>query len=142
VKRWVIDTGPLVAYLDSRDRAHDAVVACLDDFTGQLATTNAVVTEAMHFVSPSRGGARLLGELVASSGMEVHDLCQPPELLEAASLMEKYADTPMDFADATLVLLAEALGVRDVLTLDRRGFSTYRTRRGRSLRLVLDRAGI
>ena len=52
--------------------------------------------------------------------------------------MQKYADTPMDFADATLVLLAEALDLRDVLTLDRRGFSTYRTRRRRSLGLVLD----
>ena len=43
-----------------------------------------------------------------------------------------------DFADATLVLLAEAIGVRDILTLDRRGFSTYRTPRRGSLRLVLD----
>lgn len=52
--------------------------------------------------------------------------------------MEKYADTPMDFADATLVLLAEALEVYEVFTLDRRGFSTYRTRERRAFRLVLD----
>jgi predicted nucleic acid-binding protein len=38
--------------------------------------------------------------------------------------MERYSDTPMDFADATLVLLAQALRVYEVLTLDRRGFST------------------
>ncbi len=44
----------------------------------------------------------------------------------------------MDFADATLVLLAEALDARDVLTLDRRGFAAYRTRMGRAMRLVLD----
>jgi len=36
----------------------------------------------------------------------------------------------MDFADATLVLLAEELGVMDILTLDRRGFSTYAPTRG------------
>jgi uncharacterized protein len=53
--------------------------------------------------------------------------------------MGRYANVPMDFADATLVLLAETLGAHDVLTLDRRGFATYRTRRGRALRLVLDR---
>jgi predicted nucleic acid-binding protein len=52
--------------------------------------------------------------------------------------MEKFADTPMDFADATLVLLAEAIGVHDVFTLDRRGFSAYRTRKRRGFRLVLD----
>jgi len=52
-------------------------------------------------------------------------------------LMERYADTPMDFADATLVLAADHLDVADVLTLDRRGFSTYRTSKRRAFRLVL-----
>jgi len=43
----------------------------------------------------------------------------------------------MDFADATLVLLAEALRIDEILTLDYRGFSVYRTRDGGSLRSVL-----
>ena len=43
-----------------------------------------------------------------------------------------------DFADATLVLLAEQLEAHDVLTLDRRGFSAYRTPSGRAFRNVLD----
>ena len=51
--------------------------------------------------------------------------------------MSKYSDTPMDFADATLVLLAEELGVAEILTLDRRGFTAYRTRKGKAFRLVL-----
>ena len=119
MKTWLIDTGPLVAYLDAGDPAHAEVAACLDRFTGHLATTSAVITEAMHFVCGSRERPRLLAEFVATSRTEVYDLCRPPELLDAALPMEKYADTPMDFADATLVLLAEALDVRDVLTLDR-----------------------
>jgi uncharacterized protein len=53
-------------------------------------------------------------------------------------LMTRYEDTPMDFADATLVLLAEELGVTDILTLDRRGFSTYRTATGKAFRLRLE----
>jgi len=138
VKSWLLDTGPLVAYLDAGDPAHAVVAARLEKFTGQLATTSAVITEAMHFVSLNKEGARVLAEFVTASRTEVYDLCRPPELVEAASLMEKYADTPMDFADATLVLLAEALDVHEILTLDRRGFSTYRTRLRRSLRLVLD----
>lgn len=39
--------------------------------------------------------------------------------------------------DATLVRLAEGLDVHDILTLDRRGFSTYRSRRRRAFKLVL-----
>lgn len=135
---WIVDTGPLVAYLDAGDPAHDEIVAVWDPFEGRLVTTNAVVTEAMHLVGASLDGPRYLAELTTSSALEVYDLCQPPELHEAAALMEKYADTPMDFADATLLLLAEGLAVHDILTLDRRGFSTYRTREGRALRLVLD----
>ena len=70
--------------------------------------------------------------------MPVYDLGRPPELFDVVWLMEKYHDTPMDYADGTLVLLAEALNIREVPTLDRRGFSTYRTRQRRGLRLVLD----
>jgi len=133
-----MDTGPLVAYLDANDRSHADVSECLDSFTGRLATTSAVITEAMHFVATSRNGPRLLAEFVSVSAMEVYDLSRPPELLEVVSLMERFADAPMDFADATLVLLAEGLNVHDILTLDRRGFSIYRTRGRRPLRLVLD----
>ncbi len=92
----------------------------------------------MHLVAVSKDGPRFLAEFVSAGGIEVYNLCRPPELYEAVSLMEKYADTPMDFADATLVLLAEGLNVHGILTLDRRGFSTYRTRRRRHLQLILD----
>ena len=130
-----------MAYLDSRDPAHGEVAECLDAFTGGLAATSAVITEAMHFLAATPKGPRLLAELVRTSGIGVFDLCRPPELDAAAALMEKYADTPMDFADATLVLLAEALGQNEILTLDRRGFSVFRTRRGRPFRRVLDGRG-
>lgn len=139
VKLWLIDTGPLVAYLDGADPAHADVVARMDTFTGRLATTSSVVTEAMHFVAQAKEGPRLLAELLAACDVEVHDFTDPAGLLEVVSLMERYWNVPMDFADGTLVLLAEALGAGDLLTLDRRGFSTFRTRKGRALRLVLDR---
>ena len=138
MKTWIVDTGPLVAYLDASDPAHADVAACWDAFRGRLVTTSAVITEAMHFVAADRTGPRHLAELVTTSAMDVYDLSQAPELREAARLMEKYADTPMDYADATLVLVAEALDVHDILTLDRRGFTVYRTRNRRALRRVLD----
>lgn len=135
---WLVDTGPLVAYLDASERDRGAVVERLDAFTGRLVTSSAVITEAMHFLAADSRGPRLLAELVAASGMEVHDLCRPPELTEAVALMERYGDVPMDFADATLLLLAEGLEVEEILTLDRRGFAAFRTRDRRGLRLVLD----
>jgi uncharacterized protein len=41
-------------------------------------------------------------------------------------LMERYADLPMDLANASLVVLAEHLEHGQILTVDRRDFSTYR----------------
>jgi predicted nucleic acid-binding protein len=134
----LVDTGPIVAYLDSTDPHHATVSTAMDEFLGGGVTTPAVVTEAMHFAGRSANGPRAVAELVWASGMTVYDMCQPHDLKEAALLMDRYADTPMDFADATLVLLADLLEISDVLTLDRRGFSTYRTASGNGFRLVLD----
>jgi len=138
VNSLLVDTGPLVAYLDTSDPAHDRVSEYLDSFRGQLLTSCAVITETMYFLAGHRNGPRVLSELVAGSGMEIYNVSRPPELHEAVSLMEKYSDVPMDFADATLVLLAEGLDAHEILTLDRRGFSTYRTRENRHLHMILD----
>lgn len=136
MKSLLLDTGPLVAYLDSRDPSHAGVVQYIDTFSGGFHTTGAVITEAMHFVGVAMDGPVLLAEFVTSSGMRVHDLAQPGDLRAAAALITKYSDTPMDYADATLVLLAQRIDVLDVLTLDRRGFSVFRTPKGQFLRMA------
>lgn len=135
---WLVDTGPLVAYLDAGDVAHAAVAARLDGFSGRLLTTHAVVTEAMHLVGDDPDGPSALAQFLIATNAEIAGALGPADLTSAVQLMRKYADTPMDYADATLVLLAAASGILDILTLDRRGFRTYRTSRGRAFRLVLD----
>jgi predicted nucleic acid-binding protein len=109
----------------------------MEAFTGQLATTPAVITEVMYFLSDVNGGPLAFAELLSASSTLIAESIDSAQILAAAQLMDRYSDTPMDFADATLVLLAEDLGVSEILTLDRRGFSTYRTSKGKSFRLVL-----
>lgn len=138
MKTWLVDTGPIVAYLDGTDPEHENVSSHLEPFSGLLATTSAVVTEAMHLLAPAPGGPRALAEFVEASRIQVYDFSGAAELYAAVSLMEKYRDTPMDFADATLLLLAEATGAGDIITLDRRGFSIFRTRERTVLRMILD----
>jgi len=133
-----MDTGPIVAYLDANDPLHDLAGKALDGFIGQLLTTSAVVTEAMHFVAADTRGPGLLVDFLESSGTRVVDCCQPGDLKRSVKLMMKYADTPMDFADASLVLLGDALRQNNICTLDRRGFSTYRTAVGKRFNLVLE----
>ena len=88
----------------------------------------------MYFVGQASDGPRLLADLLVACDAEVHDFTDPAGLPEIVSLMERYANVPMDFADATLVFLSESLGAADLLTLDRRGFSTFRTRKKESWR--------
>lgn len=140
LKAWLLDTGPLVAYLDASEEDHEVVAARLDAFTGQLFTTSAVITEAMHFVAEDWRGPALLAEFVAQSGLQVLDFSDAAHLAEAARRMEKYRNVPMDYADATLVLLAERLGLFELLTFDRRGFNVFRSVRGKYFTLVLDQS--
>ncbi len=59
---------------------------------------------------------------------KLHDDC-------VAALEERYRNVPMDFADATLVVLGEELETEWVFTLDRRGFSTYRLGRRKAFQI-------
>lgn len=138
MRAWLVDTGPLVAYLDAADPEHDEVAACLDGFAGRLCTTNAVATEAMQLLQRHPQGPAALAQFAEAAPLEVYDAAQPDVLAACALLMDRYSDTPMDYADATLVLLADRVSVYEILTLDRRGFRTYRAARKRRFRLVLD----
>lgn len=138
LKLWWIDTGPFVAYFDRGDPMHETVAARLETFSGQLVTTDAVITEVMYFLADLPKGPTAFAELLLASQVRVEGSTQPEQVAQAAELMKKYADTPMDFADATLVLAAGQTGIIDVFTLDRRGFSTYRTSNNKRFRLVLD----
>ena len=139
LKPLLIDTGPLVAYLDNADKEHKKVAAVLDDFTGTLCTTSAVITESMHLLKDDRNGPNRLAEFVQAVGLHILECTQVQQLLSAVSLMEKYFDSPMDFADATLILLGDEIGTNRIVTLDRRGFVTFRTRKGKSFETLPNR---
>lgn len=136
LKTALIDTGPLVAYLDRSDPDHNKVASVLDPFAGTLCTTSSVVTEAMHLLKDDGRGPRRLAEFIQSVGVQVFECAQPQQLLAAVALIEKYSDTPMDFADATLVLLADSIGSSQIITLDRRGFRTYRSLDGKAFEVL------
>lgn len=97
-----------------------------------LVTTHAVLTEAWHLVSaPARG--RLMA--FAAEVIAVPDL-PANALVRLARMLETYADTPMDYADATIVLLAHETGEMRVATIDVGDFGVYRTEGRKALRIV------
>lgn len=132
---WLLDTGPLVAVLSKTDVAHERCVAALESFRGHLVTSEAVLTEALHLVRRVPAGQGTCLELFLRGGALLVAM-DAARLARCRDLMARYRDTPMDFADATLVALAEELGVGHVFTLDHRGFATYRWRRTRRFTIV------
>jgi uncharacterized protein len=133
----LLDTGPIVASLDRRDPRHEWVMRRFNPIKGQMITTGAVMTEVTFFLQDIKGGIRHLVEFFETLQVEIWDCFRVEGLRSAEKLMATYADTPMDFADATLVVAAERYACGDIATLDERGFRTFRYARNKPFRLLL-----
>lgn len=125
----LVDTGPLVALFDPEDGDHGRCVERLAVIEEPLCTTIPVLTETFHLLSPGSIGSQRLMDFIVSGGLGVRYL-DSAGLHRAFALMVRYADHPMDLADASLVVLAETLKLRKVFTLDRNDFATYRIQYG------------
>jgi predicted nucleic acid-binding protein len=128
--RIIIDTGPLVAYLNRRDRWHRWVVDQMAALTPPLVTCEPVLTEACFLIQRAGGRATDLVRKVTQRSLQIGiDVADDAAAIE--SLMQRYADTPMSLADACLVRLAERLPDCRLFTLDA-DFEHYR-RNGRQV---------
>lgn len=132
--RALLDTGVLVAFLHRDDRDHRAAVDAVRRFRGTLLTTEAVLTESMHLLGRTAGGRAACLEFFLRDGALLAPSSRA-SLARCRGLLEAYDDLPADFADATLVALAEETDTWTVLTLDRADFSVYRGADGESFRV-------
>ena len=123
------DAWPLVALFNRADDAHGRCVEILKGVDEPIATTVPVLTEAFHLLGSTNAGATALMDFITGGGLQVLFI-DDDALVRAFDLMVQYADAPMDFADASLVVTAESLSLQKVFTIDRNDFATYRIRRG------------
>jgi uncharacterized protein len=126
VKSVVVDAGFLIGLFDENDPLHKRCREFLKDYRGRFLTTEAVLTEALALLSTAQQLRCLdwLGDAARARLLEVDR--EPLDFRAIEKLARKYADRPMDFADASVVLLAMRTGVREILTVDRRDFAVYR----------------
>lgn len=122
----VVDSGFLIGLFDETDHLHKRCRQFLQDYRGRFLTTEAVLAEAFALLS-TRQQLRCLDWLAnaVQAGLLQVDR-DPLDLRGIEKLVQKYADQPMDFADASVVQLALRTGVREILTADRRDFAVYR----------------
>lgn len=125
----LVDTGPLVALFDPADASHQRCKEILATIAEPLCTTVPVLTEAFHLLNPDSIGAQRLMDFVSAKGLNLWYL-DDQTLARAFALMVRYADHPMDLADASLVALAETRRLHKIFTIDRSDFATYRIQNG------------
>jgi uncharacterized protein len=133
----LMDAGPLIAIVNRGDPHHTACVGILRAHGGPFYTTLPVMTEAMYLCERRLGwlAQQALWQMMLRGDLLLEHP-SPQELLRMAELMEKYRDHPMDFADASLVALAERLALNRIFTLDYNDFSTYRMHKSRAFTLL------
>ena len=126
MRNVVVDSGFLVGLFDETDALHPRCRSFLKGYRGRFLTTEAVLTEALSLLSQEQQ-LRCLGWLADATRAGLFEVDREPLDFPAIErLARKYADQPMDFADASVVLLAGRAGVREILTADRRDFAVYR----------------
>jgi predicted nucleic acid-binding protein len=111
--------------LDRSQKGHRNFVDFFDSWKGQVFSSEAVLTEATHLLGRVHGGRKVCLDFFLAGGA----VLVPQSLTSVRrcrELLEQYENVPMDFADATLVVLAEDLGTDLVLTTDRKDFGIYR----------------
>lgn len=130
----LIDTSAILALINKRDGWHAACAAALPGLQLPLITSAAVLTELFYFVEDRGYSPIETWQFIRSGAVSVASITDA-DLPSLNALMVRYHDRPMDFADATLVHLAERESLRLIFTIDHDDFETYRV--GRSGRFIV-----
>ena len=120
-----MDTGPWVALIDRSEEWHIECVEWFKNFRGNILSSEAVLTEVLYLLNFSSKAQSAAINFVLNRAI----LLVPSSfesMKRVKRLMEKYKDVPMDYADATLVSIAEDLSIPHVVSFDTKDFGIYR----------------
>lgn len=131
MKARLIDTGPLVAALNRRDKHHPWARGILGSIRPPLLTCEAVLSEAAYLLRGRAGAPAALLELL-TRGLIQSPFRLQDEAQAVRQLLTRYGSTRMDLADACLVRMTELHADCELITIDREFRDVYR-RRGRQV---------
>ena len=132
--RIILDTGPLVAYFNSRDTWHLWAVEQMKALAPPLLTCEPVLTEACFLIHRAGGDAAKLVRALREGVLAI-SLNLQQETVAVEALLTHYADTSMSLADACLVRLAELYADSRIFTVDS-DFRHYRRNRRQLIPLL------
>ena len=132
----LLDTGCIVALLDSSEEHHELCSSVVAEIEAPLLTCEPVIAEACYLLRDTKGAATAVLENVRQN-VFLLPFRLVDNIAELAGLMKKYSNVPMSLADACLVAMANQLQTGKILTLDR-DFKIYRWGRNRHFDLLLE----
>ena len=121
----ILDTGPWVALIDRSESKHDICVKWFRNFSGELYSSEAVLTEVLYLLNFSIKAQTAAIDFILKSVVKIIS-SNIESLKKARNLIEKYSDLPMDYADATIVCIAADTGIYNIITFDEKDFNIYR----------------
>ena len=130
-KQVILDTGPLVALLNRRDRYHRWAKHRWAEIAPPMYTCEAVLAEACFLVKSFKGGETTVLEMVRRSVLDL-PFHLADDTAPVSRLLSKYRDVPMSLADGCLVRMAEKYPESVVFTLDS-DFKLYRKNRSQRI---------
>jgi predicted nucleic acid-binding protein len=132
----LLDTGCIVALLDRSERHHERCAAVVAELDAPLLTCEAVIAEACYLLRGIAGAAAaVLFNVDRGTFLVPYRLAGSTAAV--MKLMKKYADVPMDLADACLVDMAGIYRTGRILTLDG-DFRIYRWAKNRPFDLLIE----
>jgi predicted nucleic acid-binding protein len=133
----ILDTSGLLAAIDGSQRHHEAALAALMATPPPWILSAFVLAELDHLLA-TRVGRAAERALLAEVGRGVYRLeaFDADDIAAAERVVGRHADLELGLADASLVVLANRYGMRDLLTLDERRFRAIRGPGGRPFRLL------
>lgn len=120
----ILDTGPLVAYLNHSDKYHGWAKKRFQEIVTPLLTCQAVISEACFLNRNIPQGREAILEMIERNLVHT-EFNLNIEAKALKQLIHKYDNVPMSLADACLVRMAELYEDAKILTLDK-DFTIYR----------------
>jgi len=136
LKNILIDAGPIIALFNRKDKYHNRVTEYLKRYTGKLITTWPVITETSHMLDFNINAQISFLEWINRGGVEVFEI-SVNKIKRIIEITIKYKDIPMDLADASLIIVSEETGIKEILTIDN-DYYIYRTIKKEMIKNVLD----
>lgn len=134
-QRVIVDTGPLVAFINRREQLHKWVIAELATINQPLLTCEAVITEACFLLRNVYGGEEALISLLETGKIQL-PFHLDEETAAVRELLVRYRSVPISLADACLVRMAELSAESAVFTLDS-DFRIYRKNKNQFLAVIM-----